>query len=228
MSRPRILLADDHRLFIDGLKRLLAPEFEVVGTVEDGKEILKAVELLNPDVLVIDISMPNLNGLEAARGVHQVHKEVKIVFLTMHTEVAYAVNAFQAGASGYVLKHAASEELIHAIKEVFKGRTFISSLIAGELVQAYQNGNQQKAVTFENLTSRQREVLRLLVAGHTSKEIASALGVSAKNVEYHKYKIMELLGIKTSAELILYALHHGIIPFSSPPHGNHNVQPKLS
>lgn len=226
MSKPRILLADDHRLFIEGLKRLLSPEFEIVGAVEDGGKIQKAVELLQPEVLVIDISMPNLNGLEAARKIHKEHEEIRIVFLTMHTEVAYAVNAFQAGASGYVLKHAASEELVMAIKEVIQGRTFITSLIAGDLLQNYQNGTQQKPVTINDLTSRQREVLQLIATGYTNKEISTLLGISAKNVEYHKYRIMELLGIKTSAELILHAAYYGIVPSSFSPPGRNKVPPK--
>ena len=213
MSRPRILLADDHRIILDGLKRVLEPEFEVAGAVEDGRELLKAAERLRPDVIVVDISMPHLNGLEAVRQIHKTHPEIKVVFLTMHAEVAYALNAFKAGASGYVLRNSASDELVTAIREALQGRTFVTALIAGELVQAYQNGKHQQTFTAADLTTRQREVLHLLAQGYAIKDIATSLTVSTKNVEYHKYRIMELLGIKTSAELIRYAVQQG---FASP------------
>jgi DNA-binding NarL/FixJ family response regulator len=213
MSRPRILLADDHRIILDGLKRVLEPEFEVAGAVEDGRELLKAAERLRPDVIVADISMPHLNGLEAVRQIHKTHPEIKVVFLTMHAEVAYALNAFEAGASGYVLKNSASDELVMAIRDALQGRNFVTALIAGELVQAYQNGKHRQAVTAADLTTRQREVLHLLAKGCTTKEIATSLTISTKNVEYHKYRIMELLGIKTSVELVRYALQQG---FATP------------
>ena len=212
MSRPRILLADDHRIILDGLKRVLEPEFEVAGAVKDGRELLKAAERLRPDVIVADISMPHLNGLEAVRKIHTTYPEIKVVFLTMHAEVAYALNAFEAGASGYVLKNSASDELVTAIREALQGRTFVTALIAGELVQAYQNGKHRQAVTVADLTTRQREVLHLLVQGCTSKEIATSLTISTKNVEYHKYRIMELLGTKTSAELVRHAVQQGFGP----------------
>jgi DNA-binding NarL/FixJ family response regulator len=212
MAKPRILLADDHRIILDGLQRVLEPEFEVVDAVEDGCELLKAVERLHPDVIVADISMPHLNGLEAVRQIHKTHPEIKVVFLTMHAEVAYALNAFEAGASGYVLKNSASDELVTAIREALQGRTFVTALIAGELVQAYQNGKHRQAVTVADLTSRQREVLHLLAQGCAIKEIATNLNISTKNVEYHKYRIMELLGIKTSTELVRYAIQQGFAP----------------
>jgi len=161
-------------------------------------------------VIVADISMPHLNGLEAVRQIHKTHPEIKVVFLTMHAEVAYALNAFEAGASGYVLKNSASDELVTAIREALQGRTFVTALIAGELVQAYQNGKHRQAVTVADLTSRQREVLHLLAQGCAIKEIATNLNISTKNVEYHKYRIMELLGIKTTAELVRYAVQHDI------------------
>jgi DNA-binding NarL/FixJ family response regulator len=210
MSRPRILLADDHRIILDGLKKVLDPEFEVAGSVEDGRELLKEAERLRPDVIVADISMPHLNGLEAVRQIHKTLPEIKVVFLTMHAEVAYAINAFGAGASGYVLKNSAADELVTAIREALQGRTFVTSLIAGELLQAYQNGMHRQAVTAADLTSRQREVLYLLAQGKAIKEIATSLNISTKNVEYHKYRIMELLGIKTTAELVRYAVQHDI------------------
>lgn len=209
MARSRILLADDHRIILDGLKRVLEPEFEVAGAVEDGRELLKAAERLRPDVIVADISMPHLNGLEAVRQIHKTHPEIKVVFLTMHAEVAYALKAFEAGASGYVLKNSAADELVMAIREALQGRTFVTALISGELVQAYQNGKHRQVVTVADLTTRQREVLHLLAQGCAIKDIATRLTISTKNVEYHKYRIMELLDIKTSAELIRYAVAQG-------------------
>lgn len=210
MSRPRILIADDHRIILEGLKRLLEPEFEVAGTVEDGRELLKAAARLRPDVIVADISMPNINGLEAVRQIHQAQGQIKVVFLTMHADVAYAVSAFEAGASGYVLKNSAPDELVTAIREALQGRTYVTSLIAGDLVNAYRNGRNRRDATAADLTSRQREVLQLLAKGYTVKDIAATLDISPKNVEYHKYRIMELLGIKTLAELVRYAMHQGL------------------
>jgi DNA-binding NarL/FixJ family response regulator len=210
MSRPRVLIADDHRIVLEGLKRLLSPEFHVVGTVEDGQDLPKAAELLHPDVIVADISMPNLNGLEAVRQIHRVHAEIKVVFLTMHADVAYVVNGFEAGASGYILKNSAPDELVTAIREVLQGRNYVTSLIAGDLVQVYLKGRTRPAVTAADLTPRQQDVLKLLANGYSIKAISASLEISTKNVEYHKYRIMELLGIKTSAELIRYAVQQGL------------------
>ena len=210
MSRPRVLIADDHKIVLEGLKKLLDSEFEVAGSVEDGRELVKAVEKLRPDVIVVDISMPNLNGIEAVRQIKKEHKEMKVVFLTMHPDVAYATSAFKAGASGYVLKHSAPDELVTAIRAALKGRTYVTPLIAGKLLQSYENGAHGQAETVLSLTSRQREVLQLLAEGHSVKEIASILNVSIKTVEYHKYRTMEDLGIKTLAELVRYAVKQGI------------------
>jgi DNA-binding NarL/FixJ family response regulator len=210
MSRPRILIADDHRIILEGLRRLLEPEFEVAGAVEDGSELLKAAARLRPDVIVVDISMPNINGLEAVRQIHQAQGEIKVVFLTMHADVAYAVSAFEAGASAYVLKNSAPDELVTAIRESLQGRNYVTSLIAGELMHAYRSGKHRHAATAAELTPRQREVMKLLAKGYTVKDIAASLDISPKNVEYHKYRIMELLGIKTLAELVRYAVKQGI------------------
>jgi len=210
MSRPRVLIADDHKIVLEGLKKLLDSEFEVAGAVEDGRELVKAVEKLRPDVIVVDISMPNLNGIEAVRQIKKGHQEMKVVFLTMHPDVAYATSAFKAGASGYVLKHSAPDELVTAIRAALKGRTYVTPLIAGKLLQSYENGAHGQAETVLSLTSRQREVLQLLAEGHSVKEIASILNVSIKTVEYHKYRTMEDLGIKTLAELVRYAVKQGI------------------
>jgi len=210
MPRPRVLIADDHKIVVEGLKKLLGPEFEIAGAVEDGRELVKAVEKLRPDVIVADISMPGLNGIEAVRQIKKVHEEMKVVFLTMHPDVAYAASAFKAGASGYVLKHSAPDELVTAIRAALQGKTYVTPLIAGKLLQFYEEGasGQEEAVSV--LSSRQREVLQLLAEGHSAKEIAAILNVSEKTVEYHKYRMMEILGINTLAELIRYAVKQGI------------------
>ena len=211
MSRARVLIADDHKIVVEGLKKLLGPEFEIAGAVEDGRELVKAVEKLRPDVIVADISMPGLNGIEAVRQIKKVHEEMKVVFLTMHPDVAYAASAFKAGASGYVLKHSAPDELVTAIRAALQGKTYVTPLIAGKLLQFYEEGasGQEEAVSV--LSSRQREVLQLLAEGHSAKEIAAILNVSEKTVEYHKYRMMENLGVKTLAELVLYAVKQGIV-----------------
>lgn len=211
MSRPSILIADDHNIVVEGLRRLLDPEFDVAGTVKDGRELLAATKKLHPDVIVVDISMPNLNGIDAVRQIKKSHNEIKVVFLTMHADVAYAVSAFEAGASGYVLKHSAPDELVTAIREALRGRTYVTPLIAGELLKTYQKGTNRQAPMGSGLTYRQREVLQLLAEGHSVKEVASILNISTKNVEYHKYRMMELLGLKTIAELVRYAVQQGIV-----------------
>ncbi len=210
MKRARVLLADDHRIVAEGLRSLLEPEFELVGTVEDGRALVAAAEKLSPDVIVADISMPELNGIEAVRQLRKKDKQVKVVFLTMHPDVTYAVSAFEAGASGYVLKHSAPSELLTAIHEALKGRTYVTPMIAGDLMEAYREGSPQKGAHIE-LTSRQREVLQLLAEGRSAKEIASTLGISTRTVEFHKYHMMEDLGIKTVAELVRYAIKHGVV-----------------
>jgi DNA-binding NarL/FixJ family response regulator len=210
MKKPRVLLADDHRIVAEGLRSLLEPEFDLVGAVEDGRALIAAVEELQPDVAVVDVSMPKLNGIEAVRQIKQKNKRIKIVFLTMHPDVAYAASAFEAGASGYVLKHSAPAELVMAIKEALEGRTYVTPRIAGELMHAYREGTTRPNGLAE-ITPRQREVLQLLAEGRSTKEIASTLVISTRTVEFHKYRMMEDLGIKTVAELIRYAVKQGIV-----------------
>jgi DNA-binding NarL/FixJ family response regulator len=211
MKRPSVLLADDHKIVLDGLTSLLEADYELVGAVGDGRALVKAADKLRPDVIVADISMPLLNGIEAAKQIKQTNDRVKILFLTMHPDVTYAIRAFEAGASGYVLKHSASSELILAIQEVLKGKTYVTPMIAGELMQSYQKGTHTKKDSAGKLTSRQREVLQLLAEGHTTKEIANILNVSPRTVEFHKYKVMDELNLKTSAELIGYAIKQGLV-----------------
>ena len=211
MSRTRVILADDHKIVLEGLKNLLEPNFDLVGTVEDGRALLKAVKNLHPDVIVADISMPLLNGIEAVRQIKKADPNVKVVFLTMHPDVSYAAEAFEAGASGYVLKHSAPSELVAAINDALKGRTYVTPMIAGELLESYRNGSPKRNDALTKLSSRQREVLQLLAEGKVAKEVAKILKISSRTVEFHKYKMMEALGIKSSAELVQYAIKHGIV-----------------
>jgi DNA-binding NarL/FixJ family response regulator len=212
MSKPRILIADDHKIFAEGLRRLLEEDFDIAGVVADGRQLVEAAEKLSPEAIVVDISMPMLNGIDAVRQVKKVHPGIKVVFLTMHPDVAYAVRAFKEGAAGYVLKNSAPDELITAIREGLKGRTYVTPMIAGKLLRIYESGFQPGTETDAALrfSSRQREVLQLLAEGHSAKEIASVLNISIKTVEYHKYRMMDALGAKTTADLIRYAVQQGI------------------
>ena len=209
MKRTRLLLADDHKIILDGLRSLLESEFEIVGTAGDGRALVAAMEQLRPDVIVVDISMPLLNGIEAVRQIKKLDKRVKVIFLTMHPDVTYAIRAFEAGASGYVLKHSASSELLTAIHEAIKGRTYVTPLIAGELLQAYKGETYGQAEEMEQLTQRQREILQLLVDGNSAKEIANLLNISPRTVEFHKYNMMSKLNLKSLSALIQYGIKHG-------------------
>ena len=210
LQRPRVLLADDHRLVAEGVKSLLAADFDLVGVVEDGRALVAAARTLQPDVIVADISMPHLNGFDALARLRQDNSRVRVVFLTMHQDVVYARRALEAGALGYVLKHSAPAELITAIRAALEGKTYLTPALAGEVVQSLKTdpGNARDPVAA--LTPRQREILCLLAEGRSAKEIGAALAISARTVEFHKYHMMEALGLKTSAELVHFALKHGI------------------
>ncbi len=210
MKRPRVLLADDHKIVVEGLRNLLEPEFELVGTVEDGRALVAAAAELRPDVIVADISMPLLNGIEAARQIKKADSGAKIVFLTMHPDVTYATRAFEAGASGYVLKHSAPSELVTAIREALKGRTYVTPMIAKDVLQSFMDRSHKREDVFHKLTPRQREILQLVTEGRAAKEIASLLNISPRTVEFHKYRMMEDLGLRTNAELIQFAIKHGL------------------
>ena len=211
MKRARVLLADDHKIVAAGLKGILEPEFELVGTVQDGRALLKAARELRPDVIVVDISMPLLNGIEAVRQLKKANDRAKVVFLTMHPDVTYASRAFEAGASGYVLKHSAPAELVTAIREALQGRTYVTPMIAGELMRSYQDGSGKRKDPIRTLTPRQREVLQLLAEGRSAKDAAAILGISPRTAEFHKYRMMRELGIRTNAELMQYAIKHGVV-----------------
>jgi DNA-binding NarL/FixJ family response regulator len=216
VKRARVLLADDHRIVAEGLRGLLEPEFDLVGIVEDGRELLAAVEKLQPDVIVADISMPLLNGIEAVRHIKKTCEEVKVVFLTMHPDVTYAASAFEAGASGYVLKHSAPSELVTAIQSAMRGKTYVTPLIDGELMQFYKERPSGRD-ELTRLTHRQREVLQLLSEGRSAKEIAAILKISPRTVEFHKYRMMDDLGVSSGAELVQYAIRHGLAAQSVIP-----------
>jgi DNA-binding NarL/FixJ family response regulator len=208
--RPRVLLADDHRLVAEALKSLLAEAFDLVGVVEDGREMVDAAAELQPDVVVADITMPHINGLDALPHVRAVAPAAKVVFLTMHNDVAYARRALEAGASGFVLKHSAPEELILAVRAALQGRTFITPALAGDVIESIRRGPVADDPV-ATLSLRQREVLRLLAEGRSAKQIAATLGISHRTVEFHKYEAMDSLGLKSNAELIHFAIKHGIV-----------------
>ncbi len=211
--RPRLLLADDHLLVAEALKSLLEAEFELVGVVEDGRALVEAAQKLHPEVIVADITMPHLNGIDALVQLRQAGDDVPVVFLTMHRDVTFARRALEAGAAGFVLKHSASDELVTAIHAALKGETYITPQMAGEVLSAMQKGPDQPADPVASLTPRQREVLQLLAEGRSAKEVASSLGISARTVEFHKYQMMETLGVHTNAELVHFAIKHGLIEF---------------
>jgi len=211
MSKTTVLLADDHKIVLEGLKGLLEDEYEIVGAVEDGRELLEQAQKLRPDVIVADVGMPLLNGIDAVNQIRKVRPNAKVVFLTMHQDAMYAKEAFEAGALGFVLKHSAPSELKTAIEEALKGNTFISPAIAQELMHLYKSDSELKTGAFGSLTMRQREVMQLLAEGKSAKEIAKILHISTRTVEFHKYNMMEQLGIKTSAELVHFAIKHGIV-----------------
>jgi len=215
MKRIRILLADDHKIVLDGLRSLLEPKFMLAGEVEDGRALVAASQQLHPDVIVVDISLPLLNGIEAVRQIKKTNNRVKVIFLTMHPDVTYAIRAFEAGASGYVLKHSASSELLTAIQEAIRGRKYVTPMIAGELMQAYQEGAHRQVEEAPQLTQRQREILQLLVEGRSAKEIAQLLNISPRTVEFHKYSLMSKLKLKSVSALIQYAIKHGFTTVES-------------
>jgi DNA-binding NarL/FixJ family response regulator len=211
VSRVRVLLADDHRIVAEGLKSLLIAEFDLIGVVEDGRAMVAAAKALKPDVIVADITMPHLNGIEALEELKKFDPIVRVIFLTMHRDVAYARHAFEAGAVGFVLKHSAPEELVLAVRAAAHGHTFITPSLAGGVLQALRQGPPEGQDSVPALTLRQREILRLLADGLTAKEIGLELRISARTVEDHKYRMVELLGVRGSAELIHFAIRHGIV-----------------
>jgi DNA-binding NarL/FixJ family response regulator len=211
MKRSRVLIADDHSMVIDGLRALLEPEYEVVGAVNDGRAVLPEVRRLQPDVVVIDISMPLLNGLDCARQLHDAGCTAKILVLTMHPDATLAQEALAAGASGYVLKSSPGSELKAALRDVLQGRIYLSAAVTRDMDEVMGRMTSIHLDVWARLTPRQREVLQLLAEGKSHKEVANVLNISVKTAEYHKYAILDKLGLKTNTELVQYAIRHGII-----------------
>lgn len=209
MNRARVLLADDHTIFLDALTKLLEPECEIIGTVTDGRSLVSRAQDLKPDVVIVDISMPLLNGLDAGQRVKEIRPATKVIFLTQNQDPTLAAEAFRRKASGYLLKNSAGAELITAIGEVMKGHTYVSPLIAEAMLSNLSDPSRQELRV--ELTLRQREVLQLLAEGKSMKEVASVLNVSIRTVEFHKQRIMEVLNLQTNADLVRYAVKHGMV-----------------
>lgn len=209
MGRPRVLLADDHELLLGAFEKLLSPECDIVGQVTNGRALVESAEQLKPEVIVLDIAMPQLNGLEAGRKIKQSLRDVKLVFLTMNEDSDLAAEAFRAGASGYLLKRSAASELPKAIREVVQGRSYVTPLVTEGLVDSLLRVDEHGAS--HELTARQREVLQLLAEGNSMKEVAAVLKLTPRTVAFHKYQMMEQLQIKSTAELIRYAVRHHIV-----------------
>jgi DNA-binding NarL/FixJ family response regulator len=210
MKRPRILLADDHVLIGQALEHLLQAEFDVVGVVSDGRALLKAAADLKPEVVVVDIGMPLLNGLDAGEQLKALHPDIKVIYLTQNREPRLAVEAFRRKASGYLLKDSAASELTIAIRQALQGRSYISPLITKGMTDE-ASSQAVGSLGARELSSREREVLQLLAEGKSMKEVAAHLDISPRTVEFHKYRIMENLGVKTNAELVQYAIKRGLI-----------------
>jgi DNA-binding NarL/FixJ family response regulator len=208
--RPRVLIADDHTFVAEACVKLLEPEFEVVGIVADGQALLEKAPDLKPDIIVLDVGMPLLNGLEAGKRIKSLVRTVKIVYLTMNNDLGIAAEAFRLGASGYLLKTSAAAELATAIREVLKGKLYVSPLITKD-VDAFFLEIRVSHMGQEKLTNRQREVLQLLAEGRSMKEVAYILKLTPRTVAFHKYKIMELLRLKTNADLVQYAIREHVI-----------------
>ena len=208
MARASVLLADDHEIVAEGLATLLQREFSLIGTVASGSELIEAARRLRPDVIVTDVTMPGMSGLEALRRLKADGLASKVVFLTMHADAELAAAALRAGASGFVVKRAAGKELIAAIQTVLLGRKYVTPHLAQEVLEMLA---EPRAAT-GRLTPRQRDVIRLLAEGRTMKEIAATLQISPRTAETHKYQALEALGLKTTADLIRYAVEHGLIP----------------
>jgi DNA-binding NarL/FixJ family response regulator len=209
--KPRLLLADDHTLLLEGIRLMLKPEFELVGSVEDGRALLAAAKTLKPDVILLDISMPVLNGIDAARQLRKILPSARLIFLTMHADPDYVAEAFRAGAMGYLLKRAAASELLAAIRAVLKGDHYVSPFITRNALKSLISSSQQGGRLSDRLTPRRREVLQLVAEGRTRKEIAGILNISVKTVEFHKGKLMRELNLQTAADFTRYAIEHGII-----------------
>jgi len=209
MSRPRVLLADDHVMLLDAFEKLLAPEYDVVGCVSDGHALVAAAEKLQPDVVVLDVSMPLLNGLDAGREIKRLLPRIKLVFVTMNEDVDVAAAAWRIGASGYLLKRSAASELQLAIREAVNGRSYLTPLVTDGVIGSLLRAAAPNPA--KELTPRQREVLQLLAEGHSMKQVAGVLNVTPRTVAFHKYRMMQQLHITSTAELIQFAVRQHLV-----------------
>ena len=210
MRRPTVLLADDHVVFTDGIVRILKERFDVVGTVTDGRSIVEAAGRLRPDVIVTDISMPTLSGIEGLRQLKASHDESRVIFLTMHSDARLAAEAFRLGAKGFVLKQSSADELVKAIEAVLAGHTYMSSVLTEEVLALMAEPGSSSGT---ELSSRQKEVLRLIVNGHRTKEIAANLNLSPRTVETIKYDMMRNLNVHSTTELVRYSIENRLVDF---------------
>lgn len=206
--KPKLVLADDHELFLEGLRSLLQHEFDIGGVATDGRQLVELARRLRPHAVVADMTMPQLNGIDAARQIRTIDPSIKFVLLTMHVDPLYAKEALEAGISAYVLKHATGSELIRAIREVLSGRAYISPLIDRHTLDSLRRAGHRSGTS---LSPRQREVLQLIAEGRSSKEIADCMKISPRTVEFHKNMIMAKLGAHNSTDLIRYAVKHGLV-----------------
>jgi len=207
---PTVVIADEHKLLVEGVRKILEPEFRVVGCVNDGRELLATAIGNCPDVILIDISMPLLNGIDAVRRLRQSGCNSKLVILTMHADPEFVSESFDAGANGFLLKHCDPEEVLTALREVILGRRYVVSQLADVMLEGHR-GRMKDSTPSVRLTAREREVLQLLAEGMSVKEAAAALGLSPRTIEFHRYNLAAKLGLKTVAELARYAVKHGIV-----------------
>jgi DNA-binding NarL/FixJ family response regulator len=210
-NRSRILIADDHNLVAELCKRLLETEFDVVGVVSDGRALARAAGELRPDVVIVDVAMPVLNGLDAGRQVKEMLPAVKLIYLTMNPDVEVAAEAFRRGASGYLLKTCAATEMVQAVREVLRGKSYVSRALSRDTINFLRRQDQTLVQEDERLTERQREVLQLLAEGKVMKEVGGILNMSTRTVAYHKYRMMDVLGVKSNAELVKYAVRNHMV-----------------
>jgi len=210
-NRPRVLIADDHTLMAELCRNLLESEFEVVGTVGDGRSMVRAAGELSPDVIIVDIAMPVLNGLDAGEQVKAMRPTIKLIFLTMNDDLELAAEAFRRGATGYLLKTCEVSEMVTAVREVLRGRLYMSQALSRDDVDYMVRSKKRFVEQGDRLTERQREVLQLLAEGKVMKEIGDVLNMTPRTVAFHKYRMMEALGAKSDAELIRYAIRNHII-----------------
>ena len=211
MTSARVILADDHKLLLDAFRLILEPHFDVVATFADGKALLEGAPAFNPDVIVSDIGMPVMNGLNAGQRLKQVMPKVKLVFLTVNDDPDLAAEAFRSGASGYLVKNVAASELVHAIREVLQGRSYLTPLITKDMIGALVD-NSTKRKSLSELTLRQKEVLQLLAEGRSMKEAALLLNLTPRTVAFHKYTMMNQLRLKNNAELVQFAMRSAVVP----------------